>query len=232
MPLPMIHFHVAVNYVDDEDVPASFLLGSIAPDAIHMRKGTTREHKKQTHLSIESSGKSFESVQEIYNDHMLRNDTGEWKWFVRGYFAHLLTDYFWLHDVYKPFKETAERDGVPEQEIRRTYYKDTDQIDFTLYKTKLWTPRVWEKLISTPVFAFAPFLSADEVNFWRLRTIHWFDLLCEEPRVEPAYITNAIAESFILKTAPRVKELLADWDRRCPAAGQDDDGRGIRNARK
>lgn len=53
MPLPMVHFSVAVKYFENEEIPSAFLLGSIAPDSIHMRKNTNREDKKLTHLNIE-----------------------------------------------------------------------------------------------------------------------------------------------------------------------------------
>jgi hypothetical protein len=52
MPLPMVHLAVAVRVHEVESrVPSSaFLLGSIAPDAIHMRPGTGRDDKRRVHL--------------------------------------------------------------------------------------------------------------------------------------------------------------------------------------
>src|SRR4051794_16203115 len=107
MPLPMIHCGVAVKYFDNEEIPAAFLLGSIAPDAIHMRKNTAREDKKRTHLNVETDGPVMNYVQERYEEYISQSPDEEWKWFVRGYFAHLLTDYYWLHSVYSVFKEKA-----------------------------------------------------------------------------------------------------------------------------
>lgn len=53
MPLPMAHLAVAVriqNLVDRNSFP-NFLLGSIAPDAIHMRPGSGPDDKQRGHLS-------------------------------------------------------------------------------------------------------------------------------------------------------------------------------------
>ncbi|MCR8633784.1 hypothetical protein [Paenibacillus radicis (ex Xue et al. 2023)] len=213
MPLPMIHLSVAVNYMGNEDIPAAFLLGNIAPDSIHMRKGTNREDKRRTHLDIINAAKNMDLIQAEYHHMIQSNEDEAWKWFVRGYFAHLLTDYFWTYSVYVQFKEQATNDQIPADEIKRAYYRDTDQIDFHIYKTKKWTPEVWRKLITTPIFPFAPYLSADEINFWRLRTIHWFDLLSEEPLITPKYITESITENFISETAYKIKDLISGWDR-------------------
>jgi hypothetical protein len=52
MPLPMVHLAIAVRaheLMGSEPTPA-FLLGSIAPDAIHMRPNATRDDKRKTHL--------------------------------------------------------------------------------------------------------------------------------------------------------------------------------------
>lgn len=56
MPLPMVHLAIAVQahkLISSEPTPA-FLLGSIAPDAIHMRPNTTRNDKQKTHLWFKS----------------------------------------------------------------------------------------------------------------------------------------------------------------------------------
>jgi len=52
MPLPMVHLAVAVRLYEAQGVlpPSGFLLGSLAPDAIHARPGTQRADKDVTHL--------------------------------------------------------------------------------------------------------------------------------------------------------------------------------------
>lgn len=212
MPLPMIHFQVAVNYCGEEDLPAPFFLGNIAPDAIHMRKNTGREDKKKTHLDIESEPNKWGFAQRVYTHYISKHADEEWKWFVRGYFTHLLTDYIWLESVYRSFKEKTTLDGLDPDQKRKAYYRDTDQIDFLYYKKKSWTDEVWSKLIQSKSFGLEPYVSSDEVHYWRYRTIHWFDLLAQEPGVEPRYITEAMTEAFTTDAAKRIKQIITGWD--------------------
>ncbi|WP_079912369.1 hypothetical protein [Paenibacillus sp. 32352] len=212
MPLPMIHFQVAVHFFRNEDIPDSFILGSIAPDAIHMRKNASREDKKRTHFDAESDTSKRELVQREYSHYISMNADEEWKWFVRGYFAHVLTDYFWVQQVYSSFKEKALADGLEPESMRRAYYRDTDQIDFNYYRNKPWTGEVWSQLIQSKAFALEPYVTFDEVNYWRYRTVHWFDLLAKEPGETPRYITEPMTEEFSQAVAERVKQVLTDWD--------------------
>jgi hypothetical protein len=236
MPLPMIHLAVAVHMFDGGNVPGPFLLGSIAPDAIHMRKGTAREEKKRTHLNVDARYEDFDTLMATYLRY-LHGGPGadaevgpvmaadgrfthgadgqaldDWRWFVRGYFAHLLTDYHWHGSVYANFKERAIGDGLEQKERDRAYYCDTDQIDFNFYRGKRWKGDVWAGLVQARQVAFEPYLTADEINYWRYRVVHWFDLLSEEPGIEPVYITERVAEAFVVDSAAKVKALLADWE--------------------
>ncbi|TVY10507.1 zinc dependent phospholipase C family protein [Paenibacillus cremeus] len=213
MPLPMVHLSVAVHLFGQDRIPAGFLLGSIAPDAIHMRKNTNREDKKRTHLNIESSDMTLDSLQPEYFEYLQRSDESDWKWFVRGYFAHLLTDYYWLQTVFRTqFREKVEAARLSPEDNRRAYYKDTDQIDFNKYKNSAWTSEVWQTLIAAEAYDIEPLLSADEISYWRYRTIHWFDLLCKEPGITPQYITEAMVDEFIELAAAQVRLVLQHWE--------------------
>jgi hypothetical protein len=213
MPLPMVHFGVAMKYTDDKNVPTSFLLGNIAPDAIHMRKSAVRQDKRITHFRVNNIVDIF-SLENTYREYILLRQDVDWEWFVRGYFVHVLTDYYWLHSVYKIFKESVVNEQLTNKEIRLIYYKETDQIDYNFYRTENWKDTVWDGLIHTKTFGFDPLLSFDEINYWRLRTIHWFDLLSFEPRVEPKYITQSLVNDFIVETTDQVKRILTEWDSR------------------
>ncbi|CAG7616074.1 hypothetical protein PAESOLCIP111_01862 [Paenibacillus solanacearum] len=226
MPLPMVHLNVAVEYFEHGVVPPAFLLGSIAPDAIHMRKGTNREHKRQTHLTAESQPDLQAYMRSRYEHYIVQRGDEQWKWFVQGYFAHLLTDYLWLLDVYAVFKAKTALDGLAKEEAKSVYYRDTDQIDFHYYRTKPWVRDVWSGLIGARSFDMEPLLTAREIHYWRLRTVHWFDLLGEEPEVEPHYITQPMVDAFIPAAGGRIRELLGAWDREMEAAGQRAAGSG------
>lgn len=52
MPLPLVHLAIAAQLCRQHNKPLApaFLLGSLAPDAIHLRLGSTRTDKQATHF--------------------------------------------------------------------------------------------------------------------------------------------------------------------------------------
>lgn len=213
MPLPMVHLGIAIAYCEYTSVPASFYLGNISPDAIHMRKNTDRQDKRRTHLELNEIG-DISLLETTYKEYMLRKSDTDWQWFVRGYFAHLLTDYYWLHTIYKNYSERASVERFTSKQKRIIYYQETDQIDYNLYRTKDWKDSVWKDLIEMKSYDFEPLISFDEINFWRMRTIHWFDLISEEPLIQPQYITESQVNDFMVETAKDLRRLFNEWDSR------------------
>ncbi|GGH27234.1 hypothetical protein [Paenibacillus segetis] len=77
MPWPMVHFAVA-NEICLIDVSPSLLIGSIAPDAVHMRGNVTRQEKGSTHLVCDDQ---FPRI-DIIRDNCLKylNERTELEW--------------------------------------------------------------------------------------------------------------------------------------------------------
>ena len=46
-----------------------------------------------------------------------------------GYSIHLLTDMYWIKQIYSGFKIKCENDSSPVQDERMVYYNDTDALD-------------------------------------------------------------------------------------------------------
>lgn len=65
MPLPMIHLSVAVNIEKSLGLENSplFFLGSISPDAIHMRIDSSSKDKNKIHYKGETKDESLENVR-------------------------------------------------------------------------------------------------------------------------------------------------------------------------
>ncbi|WP_199624835.1 hypothetical protein [Paenibacillus alkalitolerans] len=89
---------------------------------------------------------------------------------------------------------------------------ETDEVDFYLYETKEWKDKVWNGLIHTKIYSMTPLLTEEEINYWRLRTIHWFDLITSKPGIEPRYITKLLVEEFVEQTADKVRTAIENWD--------------------
>jgi hypothetical protein len=137
MPLPMVHMSITVNIFRNKglEVDPQFLLGSISPDAIHMRENTTREDKGKTHFYMQK----YTSVEDLFENELrpffdpLRSDDQRFM-FAKGYISHVLTDLLWLHTVYGNFRKKITEDHI--EDDRTLYYMETDQIDFNLFKNE------------------------------------------------------------------------------------------------
>ena len=68
MPLPMVHLSVAYNLIEqlEGEKVGAFFLGSIAPDSIHMRDGSSDEDKKRTHLYPETYKNDVNKLKKQY----------------------------------------------------------------------------------------------------------------------------------------------------------------------
>jgi hypothetical protein len=231
MPLPMVHIAIAVKMYEVEGMqpPPSFLLGSIAPDAIHMREGAGREQKQQTHFHLESADQQFiqrvrkyyqkyavkaanEEVRDTINQkHATEAANEEARDFIKGYAAHVLADFLWYHSVSSDFRNSVPP-TIYREEGRTLYYRETDQVDFNLYHKEEWRSRMWELLGSSPAIEAPQLLTAGEIDGWRDRTLRWFTELSKEPNVEPLYITETKVRSYIDSASERIAEYFTEWE--------------------
>jgi hypothetical protein len=205
MPLPMVHMSITENIFRNKgfEIDSQFLLGSISPDAIHMRENTTREDKRKTHFFMQEDTK----IEDLFNNQLrpffdpLRADDQRFM-FAKGYISHVLTDLLWLHTVYGDFRKKIAEDHI--EDARTLYYMETDQIDFNLFKNESWRTQIWEILnLSTPVDV-PNILTAEEIEKWKTRTLGWFTEIAKEPDIEPKYITDSIVRQFIQDTSSQL----------------------------
>ncbi|MCP1183008.1 zinc dependent phospholipase C family protein [Paenibacillus sp. 1781tsa1] len=219
MPLPMVHLNIANRIADSLQMQAdrnSFYLGNIAPDSIHMREGTTREDKEYTHFNPTDEGDYVGGLKGLYLTYMQQRTDEGWKWFVRGYFIHVMTDYYWFRSVHPEFVERVNKADLSlgtsksKEELARLYYQETDQIDFNLYQGTSWSEEVWQMLNSSPGYDMTDRLTADEIVRWRDHTFSFLN--GEEPGITPEFITGEKIRVFVEETVQRLIALLSSWD--------------------
>jgi hypothetical protein len=172
MPLPMVHLAISVHMhelTDDELTPA-FLLGSISPDAVHMRPNTRRDAKHRTHLLGASESDTRRNIRELLMRHWEQGSSTIR--FVEGYAAHLLADRIWFQTLFESFR-TRIPVGISEEALRSLYYRETDWIDLDLYHRMPWRETVWRELAAAEPIDFEPLLTAEEIEKWRTRTLGW-----------------------------------------------------------
>lgn len=209
MPLPMVHMFVTETIFREKgmDINAAFLLGSISPDAIHMRENTTRADKQKTHFGM---GKDS-TVEDIFLNNMRPyfdpyHSSEQWFWFAKGYMSHVITDLFWQNTVYRDFKQKIDVETIENE--RSLYYMDTDQIDFNFYKIEPWRPRLWETLHTAAAVDVPGILTAQEIEKWKMRTLHWFNDSAKDPCIKPIYISEEIVRKFVQETSRQVIEMF------------------------
>ncbi len=196
MPLPMVHLAIAVGLYAQQQKPLSpeFVLGSLAPDAIHMREGWTRADKKVTHLGLPDDYPDWSRMQPILA--AAKESTPARIGLTAGYIAHLLTDQYWIESVVIPTRELVPP-HLSQEERRALYYQETDQVDFNFYHHAPWRRDVWNGLAKAVAMDFPPLLHAAEIDGWRQRTLRWFDDETKEPGKEPVYYTDALVADFV-----------------------------------
>ena len=203
MPLPMVHLSVAKKIIDagfNANRLSQFFLGSIAPDAIHIRKDADRLAKNDTHL-IPKGEKWIDVNEDDYFSFMVNyidknKDKADYD-FLWGYGIHILTDMYWSKSVYLEFVEKFNKDTAPVQEERWAYYNDTDVLDLLLYNECNWRIDVWLCLQNAEYSDFINLLSAQEIRQWNERTLHWYDSDASKHTNPIKYIMQSDIEDFI-----------------------------------
>lgn len=210
MPLPMVHLAVAmqIRTTQRQEPTASFLLGSLAPDAIHMREQASTDDKHAVHLRTTTEQLHHHTLRDLLE--RSRQDTPDRQDFAEGYAVHLLTDWHWFTRLYTTFRQTIP-DTLTAQEVRALYYQETDQIDFDLFSQMPWRRQVWAKLATAQPTDFDVLLSADEIGHWQYRVLHWFGELKQEPGITPQYLTGAVVQQFIHTAVEAIAAQMAAW---------------------
>ncbi|MDQ6420474.1 zinc dependent phospholipase C family protein [Paenibacillus sp. LHD-117] len=209
MPLPLVHMCITERIFKQKgmEVNPQFLLGSISPDAIHMRENSTREDKNKTHFDIKEDytvNDFFQYKMRPFIDECLEDN--QWTMFAKGYVSHVLTDLIWTHTIYADFKQETASQQI--EDIRTLYYAETDQIDFNLFRKEPWRPQAWEGLQNCPPVFVPNLLTKEEVEKWKQRILDWHTHPEKEPCIEPKFITEKNVRIFIQDASSQLINLF------------------------
>lgn len=114
MPWPMVHFAIASELISKP--PSELLLGSLAPDSIHVRTNL-RTEKAKTHLMPEEGRFATDEELKAFfeSNKKLAYSDPKFMQYLCGYIAHIYTDRVWTFDIYilhmkfTPMEETCIR---------------------------------------------------------------------------------------------------------------------------
>ena len=206
MPLPMVHLSTAVKISILQGLKSpEFYLGSISPDAVHMRTGFVRDDKPRSHCNA----RMLTSINELDSlCVMIKNSVCKEREFLLGYLIHILTDLFWEDTILKTYGERYAADATPIQDKRMAYYNDTDQLDFAFYEKENWRSEIWEMLAQTKDFAVENAVNKDEVAAWKYRTLNWYNSGKSQHTNPIKYITYEDLDNFTSYAAEKCEEYL------------------------
>lgn len=209
MALPMVHLAVAHELVllGHQPLP-NFYLGSIAPDAIHMRPDAGKEDKRAVHLQKDSMT-DLRHVEQLLITYWQGSKDAA---FAEGYCVHLLTDYYWFGEFIEHWRAKLDS-KIPQHERRTLYYDECDRIDLDLYDQLPWRQDVWDCLLSAQATDFEGLLSRQEIELWRDRVVHWYNENRHKQTYQPHYLTPKMTLSFISDTSAAICEQMGQWRR-------------------
>ena len=185
MALPMVHLLVARRWTKDHPEYASdadFYLGTISPDAIHIRDHDDKSHKNAIHLNNWTALHPQE-VLDYWCDHPTPFDI--------GYGIHVLTDALWVKERLEKLPQLNLPDGNLNKEL---YYRDTFVTDFALYRAGV--KRLFGILEKGRAPKDHPLLTYDEFTQWQQKVIEAYRGECPK-QGKAAYITCAYARRFV-----------------------------------
>jgi len=216
MPFPLTHLLIADELLARRPRPpedaAQFILGSIAPDAVHYRKNLPSDMsgigpiKKITHLCpvseerwgyVTDNDGWLECIRAFVKAH-----PGS---LAEGYTAHVLADLFNNMTMWRNFRAWHPKEAA--KGYRSGYYQDLRNIDFRLYQT-LTTQinQIWSLLAKAKAHDMPDLVSEDEINAIRenILYVHYRPPL-HRPSQKYSFVTYEKYLKFIQNAADFVE---------------------------
>ena len=203
MALPMVHLLAAYRWAQDRPAYAAcpeFYLGTVSPDAIHIRDGNDKSRKNEFHLNNWRTPDA-DAVEEYWKTHFTPFDV--------GYGIHVLLDGHWAVGFRRDFPQMLFPSGKPDPEI---YYNDTFTSDYRTYHESPLTPFFIEMLSTAKAPADHPLLTAQEIDAWRQWTLDFY--INKKPSGNPVrFITPEYINAFLEKIPDVFSEVYERMER-------------------
>lgn len=174
MPFTMTHLEIAKGICAKTDMVkdrAQFYLGSIAPDAVHVRRNYETDMKKQSHFCFEDHiwGQIDDNIKwrdDIIDQLNLHKNDENFDFYF-GYFTHILADTLDNEKLHIPFKTKYNAMGLPVDKRGETFYNDKYQNNFKLYELCTWKEEAWDLLNNTPSIGVPNIITAEELDIFK-----------------------------------------------------------------
>ena len=197
MPHSTMHLWFAKKVAENSkfEPGARYYLGSIAPDAVTIRKNAGKQEKEISHLRQPEFSNGYKNAKKIFQD--FKDDE-----FLKGCAIHIMFDEIWLKGPYLSILKKY-KDKIKQKEINLQYNKDCKYLELWLFRQNT-SRELWSALMSAPPERFFDILTPGEIDNWR-KNCH-MRLNKMKITTLPKYITLDVMRSFMEKSA----EKLAD----------------------
>ena len=170
MAYSMIHLEVAYRLLNKWDWiknPGDFLVGAVAPDAVHFCENYQIRMKEKSHIwdcgprwGITEDPDKWESdVMRFWEE----NKDADNKDFIAGYCVHILTDIHNALKIWKPFQEENIK-GTNVEEAYHIYGKEAYESDQWLYQTSPHSKKIIELLASGSAYPIEDCIGKEEIE--------------------------------------------------------------------
>jgi hypothetical protein len=185
MPWSMIHFTIAYRMFGGHP-HQDFLLGSIAPDAVHFSKSA----KAISHLhNSRGNSPDWSGLIDFYDARINVFKGYSNKMFLLGYLSHIIADNLW--GQYKHELSSSDKS------ILGAIWIEENQYDFNLKRTVPWRDVVERKVTTAKLYELDGMYNLNELDNWRRQLFVWLQEPKNEPHIDNHYLLESDVETFI-----------------------------------
>jgi len=198
----MVHFAIASELISEPS--PELLLGSLAPDSIHVRTNL-RTEKAKTHLMPEAGRfATDEELKDFFETQKkLAYSDPKFLQYLCGYIAHIYTDRVWTFDIYPAYE--VHPNG------RSVYTQDVTKLEFMILRNWNRANDWLNELNVGRAFDLGGLLES-QVYQYRGEKIEFLANPDNEPLGDLNMLSMEAMEEFIHKTALALKELYTEWN--------------------
>ncbi|MDE7246570.1 MAG: hypothetical protein K2N43_01645 [Lachnospiraceae bacterium] len=219
MSYPMVHLEIAYELLaryDGENIgqPGDFLLGSVAPDAVHFHEKYDISLKEQSHLWKFGPRWGLTLDSEGWRDAICKfwreNRNAENRDFMAGYCTHLLTD--WENDkcIWTPFREKMLQ-GTEIDEVHAQYGAEAYGIDQWLYQTSKDSEEIWRLLEQGHIYGVEGCILKEDLARQKQSLLN--DQFSGKPLPDISgnqFCTREMMEEFVEKCVERILQKITN----------------------
>ena len=219
MSFQMIHMEIACRVMERLGLTEgreAFLLGSVAPDAVHMRPDYTVESKIHSHLfegcgpwgDVRDNERWLRNMDRFRNIYEKDEKDVSRRMLAAGIFVHCMTDYW--NDV--TIWNGTRREYVPPMDptqFKEAFYAEASAIDKWLYQHSSHTEEIRSLLAAAKEEGLADYFTAEDIAKMKHHLLH---VQYDVPAVDISafrYYTREKLEHFLVDVTEDVCRRLA-----------------------